>query len=1529
MNRPAPHLRPPPTWRRLLVLLLLAAATTVADAVALVTRQPLELDDRVRPPLSFRQSPRLITAGASGPAADAAAAFRARRGGEWTIRFDALTGRAALIAGSGVPLLPGRGNTLTPATLGLPPGPISLAAAEPLARAFIAAEGELLLPDDGELRLNPDRSGSFDGGRVHYFDYDWYAGGIPVEGARVFLRVNHGNVIQFGTDRVGRGRIAAVALLDADDAVTRMFDHAGGRTAADRVVASGRLLILPQPAAAGAAPWGGGAHYRLVWRVAFRRGAAAPTWTADVDARSGELLSFYDANHYARVTGGIYPRTVTDSEEERPFTRTNVTYAGAPIDSGDDGRYGYTGGRSFTALDGPFFRTACIDCQSPEHAFALADGGRGDLRLGTGGVDQVGSGSSTPAERNTFFHLNRMRRMAMKWLNLSWFSSRVTALVNIADTCNAFWDGSSVNFFRSGGGCNNTGEIADVVYHEWGHGLDQFTNVGDGSTGEATGDITSMHITHDAMVGPGFDQAGFPVRDLDATRVGYQARVDNLDSYCVDCSALGLSCSDGPFGHEVHCEGEIYGQAHWDLAQLMIAKHGFNTGWQDLERIYFVSLPQADTMVPGGAGSVFNAYLAVDDDNGNLADGTPNCAEIYAAFNAHGIASGGGCVSTPGCSRPAEPAITPAAGDDRAILDWTSSPGATSYTVLRSDFSATGAYLPLGTIAGTHFEDATAHGGITYHYVVEAKNGGGCRSTINSPVAATASSAAHLGIVEVTLDDVPAGNRSGFAEPVEPVDLTVTLANRSPADPAAAAAATLTSATPGVSVTIAGASFGPIAPDAAAISATAYRADLAAPLACGADAEFTLAIDDGNGSAVEQATFPLLIGERTIRFSDDFETDQGWTVAAGSPAAIAGAWVRGDPFGTSWQPEEGAPSAAGVRCFFTGQNISDGGGDIDGGETILVSPAIDLSGATTARLSYKRWWGASSTTDTGDFFAVDVRADSVSAWINVDLAAADERAPGWQPFDIRLDGLIALTSQFQMRVRVADLSFETTVEGAIDEVRVEEISCDLTPPCFVAPSFAGLGAALPGASCGEVDLMWSAASSNCSNASLTYNLYRSTQSGFAPGPSTLIAADLTALSFHDTLLAPGTTYYYVARAFDSRSGEEGNLGELAVVAPASPDSVAPLFGGVAAAFAGAHCGETLVLWPQAVESCSNPVRYDLFRSPTPGFTPDPSNLIASTLSVGYIDTALTPGASYFYKVAAVDSEENAAIPAQEVSAAARILPLDLYREDFESSNGGWGTTAPNNATTGLWEWGDPEGTGAQPEDDATPAPGSNAWITGLAAAGGLGGNDIDGGTTTLISPFIDLTGSPGATLELALSFSNDAGQNPNDDPLVIEVNDNAGSGWTIVLNTFVSIPPWTTTQFSLGGLAATGQFQIRVTASDLGIGGSLVEAGIDEARVFLAGAGCGGCASPAAPVGTILVSRAGDDVVLDWSADPATATSYAVYLLSGPGLIESVRAGTTFSKSFVHAGAALPGAGDVFIYRVTAVDACGQESALQ
>src|SRR5204862_487754 len=73
-------------------------------------------------------------------------------------------------------------------------------------------------------------------------------------------------------------------------------------------------------------------------------------------------------------------------------------------------------------------------------------------------------------------------------------------------TCNAYWNGSTLNFFKSGGGCNNTGQIAGVSLHEFGHGIDQNDGTGtapDGATGESYGDTTALIALHDSCLGEG------------------------------------------------------------------------------------------------------------------------------------------------------------------------------------------------------------------------------------------------------------------------------------------------------------------------------------------------------------------------------------------------------------------------------------------------------------------------------------------------------------------------------------------------------------------------------------------------------------------------------------------------------------------------------------------------------------------------------------------------------------------------------------------------------------------------------------------------------------------------------------------------------------------------------------------------------------------------------------------------------------------------------------------------------------------
>ena len=123
-------------------------------------------------------------------------------------------------------------------------------------------------------------------------------------------------------------------------------------------------------------------------------------------------------------------------------------------------------------------------------------------------------------------------------------------------------------------------------------------------------------------------------------------------------------------------------------------------------------------------------------------------------------------------------------------------------------------------------------------------------------------------------------------------------------------------------------------------------------------------------------------------------------------------------------------------------------------------------------------------------------------------------------------------------------------------------NCDsvvATGACSTAPNFAGVTAVtnLQQSAC-ALQVSWSAGSANCGSA-LSYNVYRSTASGFTPGAGNRVAACVSGTSYTDTDVSSGTTYYYVVRAEDNtgscgNGNEDSNVIELSG-SPTGPDTV--------------------------------------------------------------------------------------------------------------------------------------------------------------------------------------------------------------------------------------------------------------------------------------------------------------------------------------------------------------------------------------
>jgi hypothetical protein len=181
-----------------------------------------------------------------------------------------------------------------------------------------------------------------------------------------------------------------------------------------------------------------------------------------------------------------------------------------------------------------------------------------------------------------------------------------------------------------------------------------------------------------------------------------------------------------------------------------------------------------------------------------------------------------------------------------------------------------------------------------------------------------------------------------------------------------------------------------------------------------------------------------------------------------------------------------------------------------------------------------------------------------------------------------------------------------------------------------------------------------------------------------------------------------------------------------------------------------------------------------------------------------------------------------------VSAAGMAVAVN----DACESQGSWLLSAAGDtATAGLWVNADPVSTAAQPEDDHTAA-GTNCFVTGNGAVGGaVGAADLDGGIATLTTPAFDGTGDE-TFVSYWRWFSNNQGSNPNEDTMPISISGDGGVTWTQLEDVSENAGSWINKSFRIRDFVTPStNMKVRFVARDIGVGGSVVEAGIDDFQV--------------------------------------------------------------------------------------------------
>src|SRR6266480_3319675 len=186
-----------------------------------------------------------------------------------------------------------------------------------------------------------------------------------------------------------------------------------------------------------------------------------------------------------------------------------------------------------------------------------------------------------------------------------------------------------------------------------------------------------------------------------------------------------------------------------------------------------------------------------------------------------------------------------------------------------------------------------------------------------------------------------------------------------------------------------------------------------------------------------------------------------------------------------------------------------------------------------------------------------------------------------------------------------------------------EASATPTAPATPPSAPQGLGATAGDAT---VTLTWSAPSSNGGSPITNYRIYR----GTASGGETLKATIGNVLTYTDTAVTNGVTYYYQVSAVNSAGeGPRSNEASATPTAPAGPPT--------APQGLGATAGDATVTltWSAPSSNGGSPItNYKIYR----GTSSNGETLKATIGNVlTYTDTSVTNGVTYYYQVSAVNA----------------------------------------------------------------------------------------------------------------------------------------------------------------------------------------------------------------------------------------------------------------------------------------------------
>ena len=345
------------------------------------------------------------------------------------------------------------------------------------------------------------------------------------------------------------------------------------------------------------------------------------------DAATGDVLYRENMIYHGSVNVKVLEYVTNDFkadtcgvEATRSMPYAKVVIAGVTYYTDVNGSltYPYTGTASVTiapTMAGKHFTiTPGSGTLNTVPSQTVADGATATFVFNSGAAN----GAITTAQTNVYEMANKTRDMILvaspSYPSIA-TQTAFTCRPNLSGTCNAYYDGSSINFYVTGGGCANTG-FGDVVCHEFGHHAVSKAGSGQDAYGEGQSDVIGVMITDSPVLGYGFSTCS----------TGIRTALNNCTYSATGCSSCGSA---------IHSCGQLLSGCVWDLRNSFVGTYPSDYRTR-LAKLCVNSMP-----LHAGSSTIQNDitldYLTLNDNDANLGNGTPDYYAIAGAFNAHGL----------------------------------------------------------------------------------------------------------------------------------------------------------------------------------------------------------------------------------------------------------------------------------------------------------------------------------------------------------------------------------------------------------------------------------------------------------------------------------------------------------------------------------------------------------------------------------------------------------------------------------------------------------------------------------------------------------------------------------------------------------------------------------------------------------------------------------------------------------------------------------------------------------------------------